>query len=105
MSSLSAPRRTIFNPSLDGGRCNAFAHAPPSGNVIVETWDRFKRKGYRDEERVKMDPEEEKRLVAKLKAFTKQPTLSQREVSGDTRQHRYCLADWTWRSEGHGCAP
>jgi hypothetical protein len=62
---------------------SAFAHAPPSGNVIAEAWDRFMRKGYRDELGVELDPEEQKKLVAKLKAFTKRPTLSQGKANGD----------------------
>ena len=62
---------------------SAFAHAPPPGNAIADAWDRFLRTGYRDEKPVKMDPEEEKRLVEKLKAFTKQETLSSGEASGE----------------------
>lgn len=62
---------------------SAFAGAPPPGNVISDAWDRFMRKGYRDEKPVKMDPEEEKQLVAKLKAFSKQATLSSGEIDDD----------------------
>jgi hypothetical protein len=62
---------------------SAFADTPPPGNVISDVWDRFMRKGYRDELSIKMDPEEEKQLVAKLKAFTKQTTLSAGEVNDD----------------------
>jgi hypothetical protein len=55
---------------------SAFAHAPPAGNLVADLWDRFMRKGYRDEPRVNMEPEKEAELVQRLKAFTKQPTLS-----------------------------
>jgi hypothetical protein len=37
------------------------------------------RRGYRDEPSVKMDPEEEKKLVEKLTAFRKQPTIQSNE--------------------------
>jgi hypothetical protein len=56
---------------------SSFAHSPPPGTLIAEIWDRFMRKGYRDEEAVTMNPKEEAQLVAKLKEFTEQPTLSQ----------------------------
>jgi hypothetical protein len=55
---------------------SAFAHAPPVGNLVADLWDRFMRKGFRDEPRVGMEPEKEAELVQRLKAFTKQPTLS-----------------------------
>jgi hypothetical protein len=55
---------------------SAFAHAPPVGNLVADLGDRFIRKGFRDEPRVGMEPEKEAELVQRLKAFTKQPTLS-----------------------------
>jgi hypothetical protein len=59
---------------------SAFAHSPPAGNLVAELWDRLMRKGYRDEERVKMDPEKEAELVERLKEFAKRPTLGQGDV-------------------------
>ena len=50
---------------------SAIAHAPPSGNLVADLWDKFLRKGYRDEPRVKMEPEKEAELVKRLKAFSK----------------------------------
>lgn len=52
-----------------------FADAPPPGNLVAEIWDARMHQGYREEPRVKMDPEEEKQLVEKLKAFREQPTI------------------------------
>jgi len=54
---------------------SAIAHAPPPGNLVAELWDKFLRKGYREEPVVKMDPEKEAELVKKLKAFSEQPTM------------------------------
>ena len=54
---------------------SAIAHAPPSGNLVADLWDKFLRKGYRDEPQVKMEPEKEAELVKRLKAFSKQPTV------------------------------
>ena len=53
----------------------SFADFPPPGNLVAEIWDTRMRKGYREQSAVKMDPEREKELVAKLKAFRKQETL------------------------------
>jgi hypothetical protein len=54
----------------------SFAKSPPDGSMVADLWDRFMRKGIRDEDPVKMSPEKEAALVAKLKAFSQQPTLS-----------------------------
>jgi hypothetical protein len=54
---------------------SAFACAPPAGNLVADLWDRFIRKGYRDEP-IGMEPENEAKLVQRLEAFTNQPTLS-----------------------------
>lgn len=54
---------------------HAIAHAPPAGNLVADLWDKFLRKGYRDEPREKMAPEKEAEIVRRLKAFSKQPTL------------------------------
>ena len=42
---------------------SAFAHSPPAGNLVADLWDRFMRRGYRDEEPVKMDPEKQAELL------------------------------------------
>jgi hypothetical protein len=47
---------------------SAFAHYPPTGNQVADLWDRFMRKGYRDEEPIKLDPEKEAELVRRLTA-------------------------------------
>jgi hypothetical protein len=78
---------------------SAFADAPPPGNAFSEAWGRFMRKGIRDEAPVKMDPEKEKRLVAKLKAFTEQATLSPEEANEDemvsvVRKVRHKRGSW-----------
>jgi hypothetical protein len=104
MSSLSASRRDDLQPvigrqALQRLRARATLRQCHCGDVGSLHEEGISRRGARQD-----GPEEEKRLVAKLKAFTKQPTLSQGEISGDPRQHRYCLADWKWRSEGHVCA-
>jgi hypothetical protein len=57
----------------------SFADAPPQGNLVAEIWDARMRRGYREKPSVKMDPEEEKKLVAKLKAFREQPTIALNE--------------------------
>jgi hypothetical protein len=57
----------------------SFADAPPPGNLVAEIWDARMRRGYRDEPAVKMDPEEEKKLVEKLTAFRKQGTIELNE--------------------------
>lgn len=54
---------------------SAIAHAPPPGNLVADLWDKFLRKGYRDEPQIEMDPEKEAELVKRLKAFSKQPTV------------------------------
>jgi hypothetical protein len=54
---------------------SAFAHSPPDGNLVAELWDRFLRKGYRDELPVEMSPEEHAELLKRLKEFTKRQTL------------------------------
>jgi hypothetical protein len=51
-----------------------FASSPPAGNLVSDLWDRHLRSGYR-EPRVKMDGEEEAKLVKRFKEFHKQPTL------------------------------
>jgi hypothetical protein len=58
----------------------SFAKFPPDGSMVADLWDRFMRKGIRDEEPVKMSPDAEAALVARLKAFSQQPTL--RDVEG-----------------------
>jgi hypothetical protein len=58
----------------------AFAHHPPTGNLVSDLWDRFMRKGYRDEQPVKLDPEQEADLVIRLKEFRERPTLSGGEL-------------------------
>jgi hypothetical protein len=55
---------------------SSFAESPPDGSMVAELWDRYMRKGIRDEEPVKMNPEAEAALVARLKAFSQQPTLT-----------------------------
>ena len=62
---------------------SAFAHSPPDGNLVAELWDRFMREGYRDEEPVKISQEKEAELVKRLEEFTKQPTLSQDEMTAE----------------------
>lgn len=62
---------------------SAFAHAPPAGNLVADLWDKFLRKGYRDEPRVKMDPEKEAELVERFKEFSAQPTISSPAASTD----------------------
>jgi hypothetical protein len=62
---------------------SAIAHAPPAGNLVADLWDKFLRKGYRDEPAVKMDPDKERELVNKLKTFSKQPTASGPRVPMD----------------------
>jgi hypothetical protein len=57
----------------------SFADAPPPGNLVAEIWESRMRRGYRDEPAVKMDPEEEKKLVEKLTAFRKQETIELNE--------------------------
>jgi hypothetical protein len=59
---------------------SSFARVPPEGNLVAELWDRFMRKGYREEERVKLNPEQEAALVQKLTEFSQQPTLGCREA-------------------------
>jgi hypothetical protein len=59
----------------------SFASAPPQGNLVAEIWDARMRRGYREEPSVKMDPEEEKKLVERLKAFRKQETLHAGDAS------------------------
>jgi hypothetical protein len=54
----------------------SFAKSPPDGSMVADLWDRFMRNGIRDEEPVKMSPDAEAALVARLKAFSQQPTLS-----------------------------
>jgi hypothetical protein len=61
---------------------SSFAHAPPPGNLAADLWDRFMRKGYRDERPARMErDEDEAELVRRLKAFAKQPTLSAAEMT------------------------
>jgi hypothetical protein len=60
----------------------SFAKSPPNGNIVTDLWDRFVRKGFRDEEPVKIDPMEEAALVARLKAFNRQPRLRKGEAEG-----------------------
>jgi hypothetical protein len=55
---------------------SAFARSPPDGSMVADLWDRFMRKGIRDEQPVKLDPEADAALVARLKAFSQQPTLT-----------------------------
>jgi hypothetical protein len=59
----------------------AFAGAPPAGNLVAELWDRFMRKGHRDETPVKMGADEEAALIKRFKEFRKQPTLGQEEIT------------------------
>ena len=60
---------------------SAFAHSPPDGNLVAELWDCFMRTGYRNEKRTKMNPDAETELVKRLTEFSKQPTLSQGEMT------------------------
>jgi hypothetical protein len=64
----------------------AFAHVPPAGNLVAELWDRFMRKGYRDEEPVKMSTEKQAQLLERFKEFRKQSTLKPRR--NDRRRAR-----------------
>lgn len=59
----------------------SFAGALPQGNLVAEIWDARMRRGYREEPSVKMDPEKEKELIAKVKAFRKQATLPKGDPS------------------------
>ena len=64
---------------------SAFAHAPPSGNLMSELWDRHLRTGYRDEKPVPLDPTRNaSELVKHFKDFREQPTL---EVAGEEEKH------------------
>lgn len=65
---------------------SAFAHLPPADNLVAELWDRFMRRGYRDEGPVKMGPEDEAKLVKRLKEFRKQPTLGQSEMTSEEKE-------------------
>lgn len=56
---------------------SAFAHSPPDGNLVAALWDRFMRKGYREEEPVKISAEKKAELLKRFKEFRKQPMLSQ----------------------------
>ena len=62
---------------------SAIAHVQPAGNLVADLWDKFLRKGYRDEPQVKMEPEKEAGLVKRIKAFSKQPTVGGPGVSMD----------------------
>lgn len=62
---------------------SAFAHSPPADNLVADLWDRFMRKGYRDERPVKMSPEKEAELVERLTAFAKQPPLSSGDMAAE----------------------
>jgi len=70
----------------------SFAKSPPDGNIVTDLWDRFLRKGFRDEAPVKMDPKEEAALVARLKAFNRQPTLSKGEAEGQEEPEMVSVA-------------
>jgi hypothetical protein len=59
----------------------SFAGNPPPGNLVAEIWDARMRRGYKEEPSVKTDPEKEKELVAKLKAFREQETLPDSDPS------------------------
>ena len=47
----------------------AFAHAPPDDNLVAELWERFMRKGFGHEKPVGMSPEDEAKLVKRLKGL------------------------------------
>jgi hypothetical protein len=59
----------------------AFAHYPPAGNLVADLWDRFMRKGYRDERPVKLETEQEAELVRRLAEFRERPTLTRGELA------------------------
>lgn len=59
----------------------AFARSPPTGNLVADLWDRFMRKGYRDEQPIKLDPEKEAELVRRLTEFRERPLLSESELA------------------------
>lgn len=73
----------------------SFADNPPPGNLVAEIWDARMRRGYRDEPSVKMDQEEEKKLVEKLTAFRKQPTIQSNE--GDAVEDEMISVAWSVR--------
>jgi hypothetical protein len=62
---------------------SSFAHAPPSGNLMSDLWDRRLRTGYRDERPPQQDPAKDAELVKRLKEFTKQPASALDELSED----------------------
>jgi hypothetical protein len=77
-----------------------FAGAPPAGNLVAELWDRFMRKGYRDETPVKMGEDEEAALVKRFKEFRKQPTLGQEEITVEEDREMISVSRLVRRKRG-----
>jgi hypothetical protein len=78
-----------------------FGKHPPEGTLVAELWDRHMRKGYRsDPKREKMSPETEKQLVQKLKAFTKESTLSPAEAAADRKDDMLSIQRMVSRKRG-----
>jgi hypothetical protein len=70
-------------PRTPRERDQRVCHSPPDGNLVAELWDRFLRKGYRDEPPVEMSPEEHAELLKRLKEFTTGPSLHQGGVDAE----------------------
>ena len=62
---------------------SAFANVPPAGNLVADLWDKFLRKGYRTEPKVKMDREKQAELLKRFKEFREQPTIKAQATSTD----------------------
>jgi hypothetical protein len=77
-----------------------FAHVPPDSNLVAELWDRFMRRGYRDEKPVEISPEKEAELLARFKEFRKQPTVSPREITADEDAEMITVARMVRKKRG-----
>jgi hypothetical protein len=60
---------------------SSFGRAPPDGNLVADLWDRFMRKGFRQEKPVEMSPEQKEKLLEQLREVGKEPTLGQGEAT------------------------
>jgi hypothetical protein len=63
---------------------SAFAHVPPSGNLLAELWDRSLRPGYRKKNSEPRDPVRDAELVKRFKEFREQPTFDGKLDPDDT---------------------
>ena len=79
---------------------SVFAHSPPAGNLVAKLWDRFMRKGYRDEKAAKMSPEEEAELVKRLKKFRNQSTLGHGEMTAEAEAEMISVSRMVRRKRG-----